>query len=72
MEAPMSAPLTPHAAKSRLGSAIRAKRPPEVITGHRRELAEANIAAAIDRALTTAPPLTDEQCDRLAARLRGA
>lgn len=69
----MSAPLTaPNAAKQRLASAARSKQPPEVIADRRRDLAEANIAAAIARALSTAPPLTDEQCARLAARLRGA
>lgn len=37
----------------------------------RRDLAAANIAAAIDRALASAPDLTDDQAEALAARLRG-
>lgn len=64
--------LIPTQARSRLAQAHRRHDPPEVIDRHRRDLAEANIAAAIDRALSTAPPLTDAQCDRLAARLRAA
>lgn len=64
--------LTPTAARSLLANAHRRHDPPQVIDQHRRDLAEANIAAAIDRALSTAPPLTDAQCDRLAARLRAA
>lgn len=68
----MPATPTTTQARSRLASATRYKAPPEVITERRRDLAEANIAAAIDRALSTAPPLTDAQCERLAARLRAA
>jgi hypothetical protein len=63
---------TPTQARSRLANDSRRKAPPDVIADRRRELAEANIAAAIARALSTAPPLSDEQCARLAARLRGA
>lgn len=44
---------------------------PERIAAARRELAEANIERAINRALATAPPLTAEQRDRLAALLAG-
>ena len=44
---------------------------PELLDA-RRSLAAANIAAAIDRALATAPPLTDEMAEALAARLRGS
>lgn len=68
----MPAIPTPHQARSRLATASRLKESPEAIADRRRDLAEANIAAAIARALSTAPPLTDEQCARLAARLRGA
>ncbi len=66
-----TAPATPNDAKRRIANAVRSKQPPEVIEDRRRELAEANIAAAIERALSKAPPLTDEQCERLADRLRG-
>lgn len=64
--------LTPTDARNRLAVAHRRHASPEAIADRRRDLAEANIAAAIDRALSTAPPLTDAQCDRLAARLRAA
>ena len=37
----------------------------------RRDLAEAKIAAAIDRALAVAPPLTPSQVKRLSGLLRG-
>lgn len=67
---PVSPPVA--SARSRLATAHLRNEPPEVITERRRDLAEANIAAAIDRALSTAPPLTDAQCERLAARLRAA
>lgn len=63
---------TPTKARSRLARAHQDHLGEKVITERRRDLAEANIAAAIDRALSTAPPLTDSQCDRLAARLRAA
>ena len=63
---------TPTQARSRLAIDSRRKAPAPVIAERRRDLAEANIAAAIERALATAPALSDEQCDRLAARLRGA
>lgn len=69
---PATPTLTPTQARSRLANDTRRKAPPEVIADRRRDLAEANIAAAITRALSTAPPLTDEQCARLAARLRDA
>ena len=61
---------TPRKARSELGHAVQRKSPPEVIAERRAALAEANIAAAIERALAVAPPLTDEQCERLAAMLR--
>ena len=38
----------------------------------RRHLAEVQIDDAIERALATAPPLSDDQVDRIAARLRGS
>ena len=40
-------------------------------TEARRDLAAANLAAAIERHLAAAPKLTDEQAETLAAMLRG-
>lgn len=37
----------------------------------RRDLAAAQIERSIERALATAPPLSDEQVERISARLRG-
>lgn len=37
----------------------------------RRSLAAATIEDAVERALAKAPPLTDEQAERIAHRLRG-
>lgn len=60
-------------ARAKVAALSRSRKPsdPEVIAA-RQDLAAANIAAAIDRALATAPPLTDEQAEALAARLRGS
>ncbi len=41
-------------------------------TALRRDLAEAKIADYIERTVAEAPPLTNEQRDRLALLLRGA
>lgn len=38
----------------------------------RRNLTTAKLAQYIERTVAAAPPLTDEQCDRLVAILRGA
>ncbi len=65
------APPSYRRAQSRVANDLRNGADPEVLAEHRRDLAEEQIAFAIDRALSKAPPLTDEQCDRLAARLRG-
>lgn len=64
---------TPTKARSRLAlaSSPRKKTPPEKLAELRQELAAANIAAAIDRALAAAPPLSDDQAERLAQLLRG-
>lgn len=43
----------------------------EKITDARRSLAEANLAAYIEKTLAAAPPLTDEQVARLAGLLGG-
>lgn len=61
---------SPTLARSRLANAHRRGEAPEVIAERKAALAEANIAAAIERSLVAAPPLTDEQCERLAAMLR--
>lgn len=58
-------------ARSELGVASK-KADPDRVARARQNLAAANIAAAIDRALATAPPLTDEMAEALAARLRGS
>jgi hypothetical protein len=42
-----------------------------VITSAKAELAAANLQSYVERVLATAPPLTDEQRDRIAAILRG-
>ncbi|POX90646.1 hypothetical protein C3477_06820 [Mycobacterium kansasii] len=47
------------------------RRPHEDHSDIRRELAAAKIAACIRRVLAEAPALTSEQCDRIAAILRG-
>lgn len=44
----------------------------EKIAEARRALAEANLAAFIERTLAAAPPLTDDQVSRLAGLLGGA
>ena len=44
---------------------------PSIITEKRRALAEAKIAAYIQKVVDAAPPLSNEQRDRLALLLRG-
>jgi hypothetical protein len=44
---------------------------PEQVVEARQELATANIEAAIERALSTAPPLTPDQIKRLSGLLKG-
>lgn len=63
---------SPTVERGRLGAEIRRKGAdsPEAEAA-RRNLAAAKIAAHIERALTAAPPLTEEQADRLASMLRG-
>jgi len=46
------------------------ERTPDELTQARSELATANIAAYVDKILSAAPPLTDEQRTRLAELLR--
>lgn len=59
------------AARSALGLASR-RRDAEAIAEARQELASAKIAAYVNAALAEAPPLTDEQKDRLSSILTGA
>lgn len=59
-------------ARSRLGIAAATGAPPEVIAARRDELVAAHVETAIRKALASAPPLSDAQCERLAALLRGA
>jgi hypothetical protein len=54
-------------ARSNLGAAVRHH--PEQVEQRRRELAEAKIADHVERVLATAPPLSDEQAQRIAALL---
>ena len=63
-------PSTPHSKAIQVAQAHRAK-DPERIAQARRELAESNIAAAVERALAAAPPLTPTQVKRLSGLLRG-
>lgn len=62
--------LTPHQAAGPVAVAVRLK-DPEAEAVARRNLAEAKIAASIDKALAVAPPLTTEQIKRLSGLLRG-
>lgn len=57
--------------KSALGVASRSGDPARIIDA-RREHAAVKIQTAIERVLAEAPPLTDEQRDRIAALLRPA
>lgn len=57
-----------YAARSALGVAAR-RRDAEAIRAARQELAAANIAAAIKRVASEAPPLTEDQRRRLASIL---
>jgi len=68
-------PPTPaEAARNNLAHAVRRGEPQEVIDQARRDLAEANLADAIDRArpkVSVWPLLTEEQIARLNAKMRG-
>ncbi|MGV0718536.1 hypothetical protein ABQE93_24330 [Mycolicibacterium sp. XJ662] len=46
--------------------------PPQTLADAKRDLAEAKIAAYIEKALVAAPPLSDEQLSRLAELLKPA
>jgi hypothetical protein len=62
--------LTPHQATAHVAVAVRVGDPEREVTA-RRNLAEAKIAAAVERALAAAPPLTSTQVKRLSGLLRG-
>lgn len=63
---------TPQAAKGRLAARTRYLHADDPrITDARRDLAAAKIDSFVERALKKAPPLTDEQAERIARRLRG-
>jgi hypothetical protein len=72
-------PTTPDSvtsAAARLGVAVRHTRggkagDPVAVAAARRNLAEAQIAKAIEKALAVAPPLTADQRSRLARLLSG-
>lgn len=56
--------------RSRLGVAARRRDPAEIAEAQR-DHAAAKLAAYISRVVDEAPPLTDEQRDKLAVLLRG-
>lgn len=60
-----------HAKSVRIACAVHRGNPKEEADA-RRDLSEAKIAAAIERALSTSPELTPAQIKRLSALLRGA
>lgn len=63
--------LTPHQAGAHVAVAVRVGDPEREVAA-RRNLAEAKIAAAVERALATSPPLTPAQIRRIGTLLRGA
>jgi hypothetical protein len=60
-------PWTRH--RSKLANAIKSG-DREAAEIHRRDLAAARLADHVERVISTAPPMTDEQRDRIAAILR--
>jgi hypothetical protein len=61
--------MTPHQATAHVAVAVRVQDPEREVTA-RRNLAEAKIASAIERALAAAPPLTSPQVKRLTGLLK--
>ena len=61
--------MTPHQATAHVAVAARLGDAAREVTA-RRNLAEAKIAAAIERAVAAAPPLTPSQIERLSGLLR--
>lgn len=68
--APEIQALTPHQAGTHVAVAVRVGDPEREFVA-RRNLAEAKIADAIEKALAVAPPLTGPQVVRLTRLLRG-
>lgn len=62
--------MTPHQATAHVAVAVRVGDSEREVTA-RRNLAEAKIADAIERAVVAAPPLTPAQIKRLSGLLRG-
>lgn len=62
--------LSPHQAAAHVAVAVRVGDPVREVTA-RRNLAEAKISEAVERALAAAPPLTPTQIKRLSGLLRG-
>ncbi|MCV7131012.1 hypothetical protein H7I42_29795 [Mycolicibacterium vanbaalenii PYR-1] len=58
------------AARNKLGNACRHNRDPLEITAAKQELAAAKIADNVEKVLSQAPPLTDDQIRAIAALLR--
>ena len=56
-------------ARSAVAHDVKARRDP---TKSRQQLAEAKLAAFIEKVVSSAPPLTQDQRDRLAVLLRGS
>jgi len=63
--------LSPGAAATRVARAVRYNRPDAEVLDARRDLAVAGIAAAIEKHLSVAPPLNDDQVVELTRILRG-
>ena len=61
--------MTPHQATAHVAVAVRVGDSEREVTA-RRNLAEAKIADAIERAVAAAPPLTPDQIKRLSGLLR--
>ena len=63
---------TPRTARARLAGITSMRRDDRsAVSDARRDLAAANVAAAIQRNLQNAPPLSDAQVERLSDLLRG-
>lgn len=69
---PRSVPRDPEVrtARAALATAARLHRGGPTVDEAKRFLAERAITAAIQRAIDSAPPLTDEQADRIVALIR--
>lgn len=65
----MSSPVKRRALE--VARASRGNPDPAVLAEKRRALAEAKLAAYVEQVVSTAPPLTEEQLDRITGLLRG-